>query len=283
MPHMAMFVTSDGVEIRYEQRGDGPTVFVCQGGPNNICDTLIADLEPLESFCRLVFHDYRGSGRSASAPPATYTFDRLADDIDELRRHLGDDPVAVLAHSMGGFVALHFALRHPDACKRLALVGVTPCGDAKPMALPTLRALGITRTLKALLAAVEFVVLWSWRRPSQSRTKAMYAPMSVTQEARPELRAMIAAAHPEVPVDNDNSTSLMKAMGSLDLRSRLREIRGPTLVLYGSRDSVMVAGGGMLEDGLTDPEVHVLDDVGHEPFLEEPALTFAALETFLTR
>jgi proline iminopeptidase len=278
---MAMFVTSDGVEIRYEERGDGPVVFVCQGGPNNICDTLIADLAPLERSCRLVYHDYRGSGRSANAPPGTYTFERLADDLDELRLHLGHGSVAVIAHSMGGFVALHHALRHPGACGRLALVGVTPCGAAKPMAMPTLRALGVARTAKAFGAALRFLLLWSWRKPSARRTALMYGAMSVTQEARPALRALVAAAHPEVPVDNDNSRSLMWAMGSLDLRSQLHEIRCPALVLYGARDAVMVAGGHMLERGLPHHEVHVLPDVGHEPFLEEPAHTFEVLRAFL--
>jgi pimeloyl-ACP methyl ester carboxylesterase len=72
------FESSDGVEIRYEQTGAGPPVFVCQGGPNNVCDTLIRDLAPLGDSCTLVFHDYRGSGRSAHADPSTYTFERLA-------------------------------------------------------------------------------------------------------------------------------------------------------------------------------------------------------------
>lgn len=139
---MATFRTSDGVEIRYELRGAGPPVFVCHGGPNNICDTLIADLAPLEDHCTLVFHDYRGSGRSAAAPVDTYRFDQLADDLDELRRHLDHDSAAVLGHSMGGFVALEFALRHPEAAARVALVGTTPCGALVPMAMPVLRALG---------------------------------------------------------------------------------------------------------------------------------------------
>jgi pimeloyl-ACP methyl ester carboxylesterase len=149
------------------------------------------------------------------------------------------------------------------------------------MALPTLRALGGARTLKALLVAMRFVVLWSWRRPSKQKTAAMYAPMSVTQEPRPELQAMVASAHPEVPVDNDNSHSLMRALGDLDLRADLSEIRCPALVLYGTRDAVMVAGGQMLKRGLADLEVHVLPDVGHEAFLEEPDQTFAALRPFL--
>ena len=130
--------------------------------------------------------------------------------------------------------------------------------------------------------AARFLALWSWRPQSPERTKAMYAPMGVTQEARPELRAKVAAAHPELPVDNDNSPHLMKALGRVDLRADLGNIRCPVLVLYGSRDAVMVAGGRMLASGLAHAEVKVLADVGHEPFIEAPAETFATLGAFLT-
>ena len=109
----------------------------------------------------------------------------------------------------------------------------------------------------------------------------MYAPMSVTQEPRRELRAKIAAAHPEVPVDNDNADHLLRALGSMDLRNRLACVSCPTLILYGARDAVMVAGGEMLSAGLPDAEQYVLADVGHEPFIEEPGDTFAALRPHL--
>jgi pimeloyl-ACP methyl ester carboxylesterase len=255
---------------------------VCHGGPNNVCDTLLADLAPLEDTCTLVFHDYRGSGRSSKAEPASYRFDRLADDLDELRQHLGHASVSVLAHSMGGFVALQYVLRHPDSCERLALVGTTPCGATLPMAIPVLRALGPARTAKALAMAVRFVAWWSWRTDSPQRTAAMYAPMSVTQEPRPALRAIVAAAHPELPVDNDNSAHLMKAVGRLDLREQLAAIACRVFVLYGSRDAVMVAGGRMLSAGLPSSQSYVLPDVGHEPFIEAPTETFTTLRLFLT-
>lgn len=278
---MATFTTSDGVEIRYERRGAGRPVYVCHGGPSAVCDTLVGDLARLERSFTLVFYDYRGSGRSASAPANTYRFDRLADDLDELRRHLGHGSVPVLAHSMGGFVGLHYALRHPDTCERLALVATTPCGTARPMAVPTVRALGPARTAKALTAAIWYLVVWSWRAPSPRRTRAMYAPMAVAQQARPELRAVVATARPGLPVDNDNATHLLEVMSSLDLRAELGRIGCPALVLYGSRDAVMVAGGQMLASGLHHPEVHVLDDVGHEPFIEAPDATFSILQAFL--
>jgi pimeloyl-ACP methyl ester carboxylesterase len=66
-----------------------------------VCDTLVRGLPRLGSAFTLVFHDYRGSGQSGTAPRETYTFGRLADDLDELRRHLRLGPVPVLAHSMG--------------------------------------------------------------------------------------------------------------------------------------------------------------------------------------
>lgn len=119
---------------------------------------------------------------------------------------------------MGGFVALQYALRHPHACHRLALVGTTPCGAAGPMAVPVLRALGPLRTGKALAMALRFVALWSWRPESAARTTAMYAPMAVTQEPRRELRATVAAAHPELPAENDKAPHLMKALGGRGTR-----------------------------------------------------------------
>jgi proline iminopeptidase len=275
-----MFTTNDGVEIRYEAFGEGPPVAVLQGGPSNICDSLIAELAPLAGSYSWIFHDYRGSGRSGSAPPDTYRFDRIADDLDELREHLGHPSIAVLAHSMGGFMAIHFALRHPEQCDRLALVGTTPCGKAAPMALPLLRALGPLRTMKAAAMALRFLALWSWRPPSLEKMRAGSAPMSVTQEARRELRAKVASVRMPAVV-NDNAAHLMRVMHDVDLRPDLSRITCPVLVLYGSRDAVMVAGGKLHARYLPKPEVIVLPDVGHEPFIEAPEETFAALRSFL--
>jgi len=279
---VSTFRTSDGVTLRFEVVGDeGPWVMVCQGGPNNICDTIRRDLGPLGDSFRMVFHDYRGSGRSGSAPPSSYRFERLADDLDELRAHLGVRTVSVLAHSMGGFVGLQYALRHRDTIDRLALIATTPCGVTRPMARPTLRALGVPRAMKAGTMALRFVLLWSWRPPSDSRTAAMYAPMSVTQEPRRALRGVVARAHPEVPVDNENAAQLMHELGRVDLRPLLPNISCPTLVVYGSRDAVMVAGANMLAQGLRDRDIVVLPDVGHEPFIEAPSDASNIVRRFL--
>src|SRR5215471_21716538 len=115
---MESFVTTDGVAIAFERRGEGPRLYVSHGGPANDHRYIADDLDTLTERFEFVFWDYRGSGASDNADSTSYTLDRFARDLDELRRHLEDDSIIVLGHSMGGFVALAFALDFPRRCKK---------------------------------------------------------------------------------------------------------------------------------------------------------------------
>jgi proline iminopeptidase len=275
------FETSDNVRLCYHVRGRGPPLLACQGGPANISDTLAEALVPLEDEYTLVYHDYRGSGRSEVAPSATYTYERIADDLDELRVHLGYERVGVLAHSMGGFIGLHYGLRHPGVCAGMVLVGTTPTGNPRKIAVPALRALGPTRTAKVLAVAAWYVAAWSWRSESKNKHAARYAAMAVTQEGVPAVRDRVKASMAGLPVPNDNVLHLERMFASTDLTGRLNEIHCPTFVLYGQRDAVMVAGAEMLMQGLTNPRRICLPHVGHEPFIEDPNAAFPLVREFL--
>jgi pimeloyl-ACP methyl ester carboxylesterase len=279
--NVGKFETSDNVRIRFHVRGNGPPVLACQGGPANISDTLADALAPLEDACTLVYHDYRGSGRSDIAPSASYTYERIADDLDELRNHLGYERVGVLAHSMGGFIGLHYGLRHPEACAGMVLVGTTPTGKPGKIAVPALQVLGPIRTAKVLALAAWYVAAWSWRSESKDKHTARYAAMAVTQEGLPAVRNKVKAALAGLPVPNDNVAQLERAFPRTDLTGRLHEIRSPALVLYGQRDAVMVVCGQMLVQRLASAKQIGLPDVGHEPFIEDPHAAFPPIGEFL--
>lgn len=70
---------------------------------------------------RLVAPDLRGRGRSADLP-GPYGMPRHADDVAAAAAHLGVTRAVVVGHSMGGFVAVVLAHRHPDLVERLVLV-----------------------------------------------------------------------------------------------------------------------------------------------------------------
>ncbi|MFF5011736.1 alpha/beta fold hydrolase [Streptomyces sp. NPDC001165] len=76
---------------------------------------------------RLIRLDRRGTGRSARPEDSTtYRCDRLADDVEALRRHLGLDRIDLLAHSADANPAVSYVSRHPERVGRLALMVAGP-------------------------------------------------------------------------------------------------------------------------------------------------------------
>lgn len=70
---------------------------------------------------RLVAPDLRGRGGSRELP-GPYGMPTHADDVAAVLDHLGVERVAVVGHSMGGFVSLVLADRHPEKVGALVLV-----------------------------------------------------------------------------------------------------------------------------------------------------------------
>jgi pimeloyl-ACP methyl ester carboxylesterase len=272
---MDRFETSDLVRISYDVRGHGKPVIVCHGGPSTTHNYLVDDLGPLEGQATLIFHDYRGSGLSDAAPSATYTFERLADDLDELRVHLGLGEVSVLAHSMGGFVALEYALRHPDQCERLILMSCSPAGTPQRTVWPTLRALGVPRGAKLCGRALGYAVWWSWRPSSEQKTRARFSIMKVLQEGQAAFRDDVASR--EVLVDNDNAPTLERLGFRADLTAQLGKISCPVLIIFGDHDAPFTAGARLLSAGLPNARTLRFRGVGHHPLVEEHDRTIDAI------
>ena len=69
----------------------------------------------------IVAPDLRGRGRSSELPPP-YGLRRHAEDLEAVLDGIGDEPVTVVGHSLGAFVAVALAARAPERVARLVLV-----------------------------------------------------------------------------------------------------------------------------------------------------------------
>ncbi len=275
---MAEFVTADGVSIRYCLRGSGPPVYFCHGGPFSSYEVLAADLQPLEEDFTLVLHDYRGSGRSGTASPDTYDFSHLADDLEQLRRELGHPKIDLVAHSMGVWVALTFALSHPQSLDRLVLVGGSP---VSPRLVPRAmtRALGLRRVAKVSLQGLWFLARWSWRSSAPGARRSLVRMSQTTQEGNREFRNRIMSR----PIlDNDDGTCLLQENLRVDLRRHLPDVGCRTLVVYGTRDAMALVGAEEFKR-LPNVEFSRLVGIGHDVFIEDPEPAFAAVREFLKK
>jgi len=276
---MADVALPDGPTLFCQTMGEGPLVVVCAGGPNSTFDYLTEDLAPLARDFTLAFHDYRGSGRSSSASPDTYTFEHLADDALALAETLGFASFDVLAHSMGGMVALSIALRHPAAVRRLVVIDASPSGVASRMAVPTLKALGALRLAKVCGRSLRYLLWWRWRPDSEARTLARFSIMGTMQEGALEHREEVRRR--EVFADNDNAAHLERYASTFDVVDRLASIEVPTLVIYGSRDAPFVAGSRLLVDSMPQVIELRIEDSGHHPLVEDHDRVVAEISTFL--
>lgn len=74
---------------------------------------------------RCVSWDLRGHGESDVAPPGNYTRDHALADLERIIDQAGR-PCVLVGHSLGGYLSLAHALRHPDDVLGLVLVAAGP-------------------------------------------------------------------------------------------------------------------------------------------------------------
>lgn len=118
--------TADGRTLAYHRAGSGPTLVCHPGGPG-FSSLYLSNLGGLDEELELVLLDPRGTGSSDPArDPRAYLIDDYADDLEELRRHLGLERMALLGHSHGGVAAIAYAARHPERVERLILASTLP-------------------------------------------------------------------------------------------------------------------------------------------------------------
>ena len=115
-------VQANGQELYYELHGQGPPLVLVMGIGYDSSLWTLAQVPALSTQFQVILVDNRDAGRSSKASHP-YTIADMADDLAGLLDGLGIQRSHLLGLSMGGMIALEFALRHPDRLDRLVLTG----------------------------------------------------------------------------------------------------------------------------------------------------------------
>ncbi|MFF4086660.1 alpha/beta fold hydrolase [Streptomyces nigra] len=272
---------ADGTELAYHLRGEGEPLLVLPGGPMR-ASAYLGDLGGLSDHRRLVLLDLRGTGASGTpADPATYRCDRLVDDVERVREHLGLPRMDVLGHSAGGSLALLYAARHPERVARLALVTVTPWVLGMPATAEQRRAAARLREGEPWFAEA-FPLFERWLSGEGAFDPAIMPFFYGRWDDA--ARAHDARADAEC---NDEAADVYFSEGAFDpaaTRAALARLTAPALVLAGEVD------GGPCPDlarrsaaVLPHAETVVQPGAGHYPWLDDPEWFVQRITAFLDR
>ncbi|GAA4510345.1 alpha/beta hydrolase [Actinoallomurus oryzae] len=279
---MPTYFAHDGTHLAYRVFGAGSPLVCLPGGPM-LSSAYLGDLGGLSAHRRLLMVDPRGTGRSAiPKDAASYRCDRLVDDVEALREHLGLDRLDLLAHSAGANLAALYAARRPQRVGRLALI------------TPSTRAVGIEVTGQARLEIARLREDEPWFAAAFSALEAVVAG-DVTDDRWKAIdplfygrwdaaaQAHNAAANAE---RNEEVAAAFNAAGAFDpqaTRAALAAFGAPVLLLGGEVDpntppDAVVEYAALFPDA----EVVIQPGAGHYPWLDDAARFTATTAAFLT-
>jgi 3-oxoadipate enol-lactonase len=165
----------------------------------------------------IVALDCRGHGQSGK-PKGPYSIGDFAGDIEGLLDHLKWPQAVVAGSSMGGSVALAFAVRHPDRVAGLALIDTTAWyGKDAPMAWAGRADAAVKNGLASL---IDFQ-LSRWFSDA-------------FKEQHPDVVKECVDAFLANDVQAYAATCRM--LGDFDLRDGLRHLKMPTHIVVGEED-----------------------------------------------
>jgi pimeloyl-ACP methyl ester carboxylesterase len=282
MKSMASFASYDGTEIGYRVVGDGLPLVCLPGGPGRAAEYL-GDLGGLGRSRRLVLWDPRGVGVSADpADPATFRVDRLVEDVESLRMHLGLDQMDLLAHSAGAVLATLYAAAYPQRLSRLILV------------TPGLAAVGVEGTEEQLRAALALQAAEPWYPAALTALERIIAgemSMEAFRASRPFFYARwdeAAQAHATAGMSSRQQAARegFFAGAAIDppaARTALAKLTAPVLLYAGDQDPIVPpAAVREAEPLFNDATVVVQPGAAHFPWVDDPAAFAAAISAFLS-
>jgi 3-oxoadipate enol-lactonase len=267
----------NGVDLAWSERGSSPAgtpTLVLAHGYTGASHDFALQVDALAAERRVVMLDHRGHGLSTKTGHLEgYTIEQLAADLIALLEAVGDGPVDLLGHSMGGRIVMTLVLERPDLVRSLILMdtsawsflppdkeirdlvhgfidGFDPAGG-----MPTSLSLGGPED-----TLIEAATPAAWRQEKD----AIFVGMD------PYAVKALGAALMGDAADDDTS-----------LRANLPNINCPTTVIVGARDQPLADQAPDLAGEVANGRLSVIDGAYHSPQLTHAAEWRAAVENHL--
>lgn len=222
----------------------------------------------LSLYYRTIAVDLPGFGMSdkPSPPDMHYTIEEYAQFIQQLIQglRLADGSTNIVGHSLGGYIAAEVAIRYKRLVDRLVLVDSSgTLGGPTPL-LRQYFEVAMNPTRESVRRVFENLVADPVRIPD------LLVDAFIYRISLPGSKNAFKLAY-----ENSVNTRIGK--------ERLRQLDGiKTLIIWGKQDKLIpLSYCSEFETTITGSRVEVIEDAGHAPFAEKPALACELIRRFL--
>lgn len=214
--------------------------------------------------------DLPGHGDSTGCPEAAYTMEGATRMLVDRLDARGIAQCAVVGYSMGGRLALYFALHHPERCHSLVLESASP-GLATAKERRERRVVDEARAVQLETGSLE-MFLQAWYRQPLFASLARHEGL---------VGQMVASRRANDPVELARSLRGMGTGSQPSLWERLAALRVSTCAVAGALDARYVALAGDMAARCPCMRVVVVPEAGHNVHAEQPRRFVTLLRTFL--
>ncbi|WXG44723.1 MAG: alpha/beta hydrolase [Promethearchaeati archaeon SRVP18_Atabeyarchaeia-1] len=240
----------------YEEGAGKPSFVLIHGAAYNH-RLWIRQWPALSSMGRVVALDLPGHGESAKFPAGqAISIKAYADHTHGVLSTLKCQSNVVIGHSMGGAVAMRYALDHPRNVRALVLVGTGAKLGVSPTILEGLSA-DFEQAVRASIGG------WAFAKTTDER---------LVEEGIKEM----------LKCDKSVALADFKACDEFDIRDSVSEIRAPSLIVVGDEDRLTpVKWSQFLNINLTGSQMKIIKSAGHMVMLEKADQVNDALKSFV--
>ena len=246
------YASINGTRLYFQVTGTGHPIVFLHGfaGDSRLFDD---QFEVFAQHCQAIRYDLRGFGKSdlpTSEPYCHY------DDLQALLEYLGITRVDLVGQSMGGAIAIDFALVHPAKTRALILIDSTLGGFEYS---PKFQAWFAFLAAQANESGVE-----------AAKAQLLNTPLLESARAKADVARRLGQAFAEYSgwhwVNEDPESGLEPPA-----IQRLEQIRAPTLIITGEyTDPDLRSIADLLQARIPNARELILDRVGHVPNMEDP-------------
>ena len=290
------------IKIHYFTQGEGRPVLIIHGGPGTPFTEPIAALDTLGERYTFYYYDQRGCGQSTHpidsfnsknyGANVTQLNDQLGlaaqlNDIERIRRILGQEKLILIGHSFGGLLASLYAAEYPQHVEALVLVS-----PAEMLVMPPPEG-GLYESIKPYLPKdmqdsyqayikeyLNFGTIFQYNEAQMQERNLAFT--SYYQAAMQAKGLNIPASNNSDNVGGWMPFALYFGIGSRnDFRPALKSVRAPVLIIHGENDFQSINTSDLYSESFPNSRVESIANAGHFSFTDQPQQFAQIISDFL--